>query len=278
MQLPRIMIGLLLVGLTGCGGDGASPELVQPPPDRRGPVDPPPPVDPPSSLPVGVWHGYTTGDGRVTTGIVLPDGRVWLVSAVSGLPNWAGAVIAGTMVAKEGESTWTMAETIPAQSWIYVDLEHSTRATVRASGTMVRQERLLCQFVVQYDPPSNPGPLSDANGCDLIYDTRSTTSLDVSTVAGVYHGVGIPREDLAVTLSTTGAIDGRTAFGCTFTGNAVPAGPVLEITVTFGGLPCVQRSATVRGAAWADLTQGRLVLAALSSDRNAVFPFIGIKR
>ncbi|MGL5934641.1 MAG: hypothetical protein ACRCZI_03345, partial [Cetobacterium sp.] len=113
---------------------------------------------------------------------------------------------------------------------------------------------------------------------DLIYDTKSRVPIELSKIAGEYLGLVAPYEEVLIAITENGSIEGRTALGCTFSGNAVESGPVAEITLTFEGPPCVQRGATVRGVLAVDLDQGRLVSAALSQDRNAAFLFIGLKQ
>lgn len=265
-----LVLSLLILG--GCSGGGDEAQLQQAlnPPGETPPTQPPtqpppspPPTEPPAEpTPAGVWHGQTNREGREVTGVVLPDGRTWFVTSSVGAPDWAGGVITGTL-ATEG-STWTMT------NGLEVDVVYQTRVALQASGTFLYRQRFLANLKRLYDPPSTGPPLYETDGLDLIYDTRSERAFRLDEVAGEYLGLLLPLQEAEITVENDGKVSGMTAFGCTFAGQVTPEGPVGLVTLTFDGPPCQQDHATVKGMLTVD-QGGRLVSAALSSDRNQVF-------
>ena len=164
-------------------------------------------------------------------------------------------------------STWTMA------SGLYVNKEHQTRASLTATGTWLAKQRLLGNFNITYDPPSTGDPLYSTDAVDLIYSTLSEKPFDMAKAAGKYTGLWIPLEEVVMTITADGTITGLTARSCEFTGQAVANGPVAEGTVTFGGPPCQNGHATVRGVIGVD--GDTLYAAGFSSDKNQGLLFIG---
>lgn len=248
-----------------------TPPTVEPTPPPRTPTQPPPGVTPPAPvpdpLPFGVWHGQTKREGRSVLGVVQEDGKAWFITSVVGAPDWAGGVVTGTVTA-DG-STWKL------DKGLYVNWEHQSRASLTASGTWLKEQRLLGEFRLQYDPPSTGPPLFETDGMDLIYDTRSKEAFDLKQAAGVYLGLWIPLQEVSIELKADGTILGRTTLGCTFSGTATPNGPVADAEVTFDGPPCVSDHAAVRGVLGVDRQAGKLYAAGFSTDRNQGYVFIG---
>lgn len=279
----RLLLISLLFMIGGCLASGDSGEVLEPqqavqpppvsePPPTNPPVTQPPPVkEPPpvveTPFPDGIWFGQTDREGRSVFGVVQPDGTLWFLYSVVGAPDWAGGVVHGKMTV-EG-STWEMS------SGLYVNEEHKTRASIKAAGTFLDEQRLVGKFDVTYDPPSTGPPLFQTDGLDLIYSTRSERQFDFTQAAGRYVGLWIPLEEVEVVLATDGTITGRTAFGCTFSGEAEPAGPIAEATVTFDGPPCRNGHATVRGVLGVDLQADRLYAVGFSEDKNQGLLLIG---
>jgi hypothetical protein len=78
----------------------------------------------------------------------------------------------------------------------------------------------------------------------------------ISTIAGDWSGATLSNEAVNFSIAATGAISGRSASGCTFTGSAAPRATgknVLDASVTFGGAPCGQPGITATGIAISNL-------------------------
>ena len=97
----------------------------------------------------------------------------------------------------------------------------------------------------------------------------------ISAIAGNWSGTSLAGEANPFAITTSGAISGRSALGCTFTGTAAPRASgknVFDVTITFGPAPCVLPAALVTGGAVTNLIpDGRrqLIVALTNSGRTA---------
>jgi hypothetical protein len=78
-----------------------------------------------------------------------------------------------------------------------------------------------------------------------------------------------------VTVTASGLFAGKTANGCEFRGTLAPSSGVTayDVSVTFGGAPCIDGNATVSGSAVLDESQ--LLVALPKADHSDVFVFGG---
>jgi hypothetical protein len=113
-----------------------------------------------------------------------------------------------------------------------------------------------------------------------ISDYDLTPSL--ATIADTYSGSaasGGGLEAVTVSISSSGAITGMDAGGCSFTGTATihAKGNVYDVSVTFGGGHCSNGTSVVTGVAYYDAAKHELVSAGLNSSRTNGYLFAGTK-
>lgn len=114
------------------------------------------------------------------------------------------------------------------------------------------------------------------------YNTDYDLASSLATIAGTYSGTAATLggvEAATVTVTSSGAISGSSADGCSFTGTAATRakGNTYAVSVTFGGGVCSNGSGTVSGVAHYDATSKQLISAALNTDRTNGFLFEGTK-
>lgn len=177
----------------------------------------------------GLWQGTRDGDRAVTT-IMLGDGTYYMQYAASatspgGLIRGTGSFKGATFTSTDGvdyKFAYPLQRPAPAQ----IDAKLGGHQTV--SGTVNTSPLTLT-----YDKPFDPdGQLADLAGS---YPGQVTFSLGTRTTTFAVSADG----SLQTVLN-----------GCTITGQAVPrTDDAFDLTLKFGGLPCVFPGAVFQGAA-----------------------------
>lgn len=173
-------------------------------------------------------------------------------------------------------STWRMTNALWLDSY-YRDCTLCVEARIEGTGTWIEQQRLGASFRVEYKGPPAVGTVTrGTDGVELVYDIRSETPFSRTAAAGTYIGVWRSlNEEMTFTLTASGAITGRAAFGCTFSGSFTPNGPVAEATVRFDQDTCRTNQDTVRGVLVVDRQAGKLSMALVDERQQSALIFIG---
>jgi hypothetical protein len=238
------ILGLLVVAfaVSACGGGGGST----------------PTAPTPAGTAEGLWNG-TTSSGRTVSGLVLDDGTYWVVYTSVG----NSAVIAGLVQGNSESSNGTFS----SSNGIDFNLEGLGVNSLTVSGNYTAKSTLS-------------GTLTSASNTTITFNATYNTDYDLTpslaTIAGTYTGSAATLggvEFVTVTISGTGAISGRSASGCTFTGTASTRakGNVYNVSVTFGGGVCSNGTDTVTGVGYFDAKTKQIIAAALNSGRTNGF-------
>jgi hypothetical protein len=245
------IVGLLFYAFTlsACGGGGDSPST----------------APTPASTAEGLWNG-TTSSGRTGDALVLDDGTYWVIYSLVG----NSSVIAGAAQGNSASNNGTFS----SSDGIDFNLEGFGINSFSLSGTYTPKSKL--SGTITY--PSNTSYTFTGT-----YDTDYDLTPSLATIAGTYVGTAATLggiESATATITDTGAMSGRGASGCTYTGNASarPNGNVYNISVTFEGGICSNGTATVTGVAYFNAKTNQLIAAALNSDRTNGFLGEGIKQ
>jgi hypothetical protein len=247
MSRNKDIVGLLIVAwaVAACGGGGSTSTAV--------------------STAEGLWNG-TISSGRTADALVLDDGTYWVIYSLVG----NSSVIAG---AAQGNGTSNNG-TFSSSNGIDFNLEGFGINPFTLSSSYTAKSTL--SGTITY-------PSSTAYTFKATYDTDYDFMPSLATIAGTYVGTAATLggiESATLTVSGTGAMSGRSATGCTYTGTASlrPKGNVYNISVTFEGGICSNGTATVTGVAYFNAKTNQLIAAALNSDRTNGFLGEGIKQ
>lgn len=233
--------------VAGCGGGGDSAT---------------PPVA--ASSAEGLYVGTTT-TGRTVTGLVLDDGTYYMLYSPVGAPTAIAGVVQGT-----GTST---AGTFSSSNARDFNLEGLGVLSATVSASYVAKQSL--NGTVSYSP-------SSTTSFSGTYSANYEAVPSLTTLAGTFAGqvassAGV--ENASVTISSAGAISGSGASGCAVSGSATPRarGNVFNISLTFGGAPCLFANETLAGIAYFDSAAKRLYAAAPNAGRTDGVLFLGVK-
>lgn len=274
-----LCLGLLAGGVAGCSGGADDPAIVELPPADEQPKTTPPATTPKAPLkvsdawksvtqPVGIWRGLTGNEKRNVLGVIFPGGELWMLYSVIGNPDRVGGIIRGNITTTG--TVWEM------KGAAYVDETYGTSATIDANGTWIPQQRLTgYTYVVAVPEDHERYPLYSEDQVELYHDERTFTPYDPAIAAGIYVGLWYPSEEVLIELKADGTIEGLSASGCQFRGEATPDGPVARGTVTFRGGPCTNGTATVSGVLGVSTQTGTLYAAGFNDERNRALLFIG---
>ena len=235
--------------VAGCGGGG-------------GDSAPPPPAAATSAE--GLYSGTTT-TGRTVTGLVLDDGTYYVLYSSVGSSTAIAGVVQGTGTSNAGTFSSSNARDF--------NLEGLGVLSASVSASYVARQSL--NGTVSY---SAGGITSFSSTYDAGYDAVPS----LTTLAGTFSGQvasSAGAENATVTLSAAGAISGSGASGCAVSGSAAPRarGNVFNISLTFGGAPCLFANQTLSGIAYFDAAAKRLYAAAPNAGRTDGVLFVGVK-
>lgn len=255
MNAKLAVLAAATMVLTACGGGGGG----------GGEVETPTP-SPVVKRADGLWTG-TTGNGRAMNALVLDDGNYWVIySAANNSAVVAGAVH-GTFTADNGTFKSTDGKDFNFEGLGILPLS-SVAATYDPKKT----------FNGQLNYTTAAGSVTFNATYNVAYDKPSTQA----TVSGSYTGVtatNIGTERVTFTVSSTGALSGSSAGGCSFTGSVMPKSGVgaYKVSITYRGGACAAGTSTQSGAAYFDTATSRLFAAGLNSSRSDGFLFVGDK-
>ena len=203
----------------------------------------------------GIWEG-TGSSGLTASAVVLPEGAVWLVLAQNDQPV---ALVQGRLVAQGTVFAGSAGRYVfspPAKTLV------SLNADARAQASLS----------LRYASTD----ASDA--LQMTYQTRYESTLSVADLAGPWRGLtGDGVVAIEWTLNPSGAIEGRSSTGCTYSG-AVSVRPqaraVLNARVTE---ICAGASASFDGVVTLSADQLRAHFAFVSADSSSAL-LIGLRR
>ena len=244
------IVALMLLAGCGGGGGGGGSSATSPSP---------------AATAEGLWSG-TTSTSRTVTGIVLDTGTYWVLYSSANNSATIAGVIEGTGTSLNGSFSSSDARDF--------NLEGLGVNTATVSATYNAKQTL--NGSVTY--PS----LNQSSTFTSTYNTAYDQAPSLATIAGTYSGSAAViggSESATVTVSAAGAVSGAGASGCQFTGTAAAHahGNVYDLSVTFGGAPCINGTSTVTGIGYFNATTKTLYSAALNSARSNGFIFVGTK-
>ena len=210
-----------------------------------------------------MWSGLTSTN-RGLSGIVLNDGTYYLFYSAAGSASALGGFLQGTGASTAGTfaSTNTKDFNLEGPALVDATLTAPFVARTRFNGT------------VTY--PGQVGTGTFTTTFDSDYDLVPS----LATLAGTYSGQsGSTSITVTMTITTAGAITGRSSGGCAFTGTAAAraVGNAYDITLSFGPAPCDLVNTTLRGIGLYDASLRQLLAVGLNTDRNQGFLFLGNK-
>jgi hypothetical protein len=110
------------------------------------------------------------------------------------------------------------------------------------------------------------------------YDVTPSLAILAGTFTGqVISSQGV--ENATVTVNAVGGITGTGVSGCSVTGTATPRtnGNVFNLSLTFGGAPCLFANQTMAGIAYFDSVAKRIYGATPNAARTDGVLFVGVK-
>jgi hypothetical protein len=252
MKMKLLCCALTATALSACGGGGGDSNsgavaFVQP--------------DVSGGVAQGLYGG-TDSAGDLVSGVVLDTGVFYFVY-VNQTSNTLG-LIQGTASRSSGSLKSTDAiNYLIGQKVVGGDnIAFSYAAQSSISGTVTPSAGgAALTFTANYSP---------------VYDQAPS----LANIAGTYTGAaGSVRgeETASVTITAAGAVSGQGASGCLFSGTAAPHGSknVYDVTIAFGGAPCLYPGRTLTGVLSAD---GNALLAvAPLPDRSDAFVLAALK-
>lgn len=247
-RTPQLLLATA-VALAACGGGGGGGS---------------PAPAPPTTTAEGLYAG-TTGNGRAFTGLVLDDGTYYVLYSPVGNSAAVAGVVQGT-----GTSTATAFTSSNTRDF---NLEGLGVLPATLSATYSAKQSLA-------------GTVSYSAGASVTlsgtYDAAYELTPSLAALAGTFTGqvassAGV--ENATVTVASNGTLSGTGASGCTVSGTAAPRarGNVFNISLTFGGAPCLFANQTLSGIAYFNATAKRLYAATPNAARTDGVLFVGVK-
>ncbi|HEX2543816.1 MAG TPA: hypothetical protein VHL79_02995 [Ramlibacter sp.] len=207
------------------------------------------------ALASGAWRG-TSDTGRDVAGLVLHDGSYYLLYSVVGSAATPGGFVQGT-------------GRFEGDEFVSTDLrDYNVEGVGTQAGTLVADVFPTTAFRARVATPRTPQS----------FDTQAATDFapaSLATLAGSYTGqVGFSLgfRPGTFTVTSAGAVS-TNINGCDITGSTSPRaeGNVYDLTMTFGGAPCVFPNVTFTGIAYVRGNQLRAMLQEPSRRQGIVF-------
>ena len=244
-QVAGITACFVLIMTAGCG-DGETPVL------QTGTAE-------------GLWRG-TLNPSRTLNAAVLDDGTYYFLYSAVGDPAQLGGVIQGSGSSSNGTF-------------------NSSDAKDFGIGVATRDAAVSASFGArQFLNGSVTYTAGGTQSFSSSYNTAYDTTPSLASLAGVYQGQAgssVGSQLATMIVQFDGTFSGSEADGCTFSGamTARVRGNMFDLTMTFGGSPCLFGSATLRGATFVDSATApiRLYAAAPNSTRTNAAMFLGVK-
>jgi hypothetical protein len=248
-----IGLGVISAALLGACGDGGWGNQNVPPP--------PAPAPTPVTDAQGFYSGMDSGNDNVTS-VVLDSGTYYFIWANSITGSFG--VVQGTATAASGQFNSTNAKNYLLGTSTVVNSTISAVYTAKSNltGTIT--------------PASGTVGYTSFSGT---YSTVYEQTPNLANIAGTYQGaagsLNAVDASVSVTLSASGALVGSGSGGCRFSGTAKPHanGNVYDLTVTFGGTPCVDAGQSVTGVLL--VNNGKLIATGTLADRSDAFLLVG---
>ncbi len=215
------ILAIPLILLAGCGGSASTAGGGAGPVITRGQAQ-------------GVYAG--TASGYTFDAIVLPDDSFY---AVYGTTSGSQLFIYGMMIGKgtsnNGKYTATYTDYYNSGTTVAGTINASYVAGSSFTGTISENGSTM-----SFSATSLPASVFNYNTPALLSD-----------VVGTWMGVALDGTPIIVTINPNGTFSGS-AMGCAFSGTAAPDASnknFFNITLTFGGSPCLLPNQTARGIA-----------------------------
>jgi hypothetical protein len=241
-----VLSPLLLLGLSGCSGEGGQTPI-------------PSPVPPSASSAEGLWTGTITPN-RTVTALVLDDGAYWFFYSS---PAIFAGLVQGDSSSQNGIFTSSNAKDFNP------DVQGIRSAEI--NGAYTTKQKLT--GTISYQNLNNTQDTFTAT-----YNRDYELVPNINAVVGKYTGQVAANEIVTVEVFANGDISGSSTTGCFFTGTFAPRthGNVFNVTLTFGPQDtCSNKNDTVTGVGFFDAGTGKLYSAALNTGRTNGVIFIG---
>lgn len=243
------VLAVVISALSGCGGGG-------------GGDSPASPVA--ATTAEGLYTGTTT-TGRTVTGLVLDDGTYYVLYTQVGNSTVIAGVVQGTGTSNAGTFSSTNARDFNLEGLGVLSATVSANYVAKQSlsGAVSYSAGGTTTFSSTYDPSYEAVPSLAA--------LAGSFSGQVASSAGT--------ENATVEVSTAGAISGSGASGCAVSGSVSPRarGNAFNVSLTFGGAPCLFANQTLSGIAYFNSAAKRLYAAAPNASRSDGVLFVGVK-
>jgi hypothetical protein len=215
-----IFFGLSIFGLTtlllGCGGGGGGSSG-------------------PSAEAEGVYEG-TTSTGKFVNALILEDSSFWdIYGVMSGTIFQVQGVMNGTSDSRSGlfsAAAYDFPE--PGNSVINARLNGNYVVGSSLNGTLT-ENAVNATFTLVVPVQST-------------YDYN--TAANIASISGTWSGGLLNGETATIDIAGNGVFSGTSSLGCTFFGTTTPRPSgknVFNVSLTFGGAPCVATNQTVHG-------------------------------
>jgi hypothetical protein len=210
-------------------------------------------------------YSGTTGNGRAVTGLVLDDGTYYFLYSLVGNSNVIAGVVQGS-----GTSTATA-------------FTSSNTRDFNLEGLGVLPATLSATYTAKQ---SISGSVSYSQGSPVTfsgtYDSAYEATPSLAALAGTFTGQvasSAGAENATVTVSANGTLSGAGASGCATSGTVAPRsqGNVFNVSLSFGGAPCLFANQTLTGIAYFNATTKALYAATPNAARNDGVLFVGVK-
>ena len=197
---------------------------------------------------------------------VLDDGTAYFFYSAVGNPAQLGGVIQGSGSSSNGTFSFSDAKDF-------------------GIGVATRDAAVSASFGArQFLNGSVTYPAGGTQSFSSSYNTAYDTTQSLASLTGVYQGqIGgsVGSQSATMIVQVDGTFSGSEANGCTFSGAITTRvrGNVFDLTMTFGGAPCLFGNAIVNGATFVDFATApiRLYAAAPNSTRTNAAMFLGVK-
>jgi hypothetical protein len=247
----------LSIGIAGCGGGGGG--------------DSPAPTA--TTTAEGLYTG-TMSSGRTFDGLVLDDGTYYFLYSAIGNPG----LISGVVQGNDGTSNGTTFSS--NNQGTDFNLEGGGVVSASVFARYIADQSISGDVsVASHSGVEGGGGSATFSGT---YNPLYLATPSLAVLAGTFTGqvatsAGI--ENAAVSVMSNGALSGIGASGCSFTGTAAPRahGNVFDISITFGGAPCLFSYQVFLGIAFLDTGANRLYAAAPNVARTNGVLFVGTK-
>lgn len=192
----------------------------------------------------GIWKGSTDA-GRAVTAVVLEDGSYYMI--------YSGAADAASVAGGVQGSGSLTESTFASASGLNYNFEGAGVQPATLSASLQPFSTLVGNVT---------NATSGSFGFQTSYSADSRNTPSLATLAGDYPGqvtfaLGVRPAVFAVT--ATGQVS-TVINACTITGTVAPRTDInaYDLTIVFGGAPCVFPNASFSGVAYHDVAAGKL--------------------